>query len=130
MNMGRVYRFGVWAVAGCLTVACSDASSGRKTAGSLAAPAQTVSAHSIANGIPAIRPRLESARAIEPSGEAFVLASTSAEAVLPSANAFHVTAPSTLAKPQRLSRDGEEQTWLEVRPLNLRAATANVPRSL
>src|ERR1700743_3757442 len=123
MNMGRVYRFGVWAVGAILTVACSDASSSKKSAvSSLSAPAP-LSARRIANGIPAIQARLESARSVEAHGEAFLLASTSGNAPEHHAGSFSVSAPSTLAQSVRLSRDEDADTWLDVRPLGLRAAT-------
>jgi len=124
MRTGLTRALAVVGVSVLLTLACSDGSSAKKatgggTAATLASPLE------VANGLAAIRSRLDLGGRIELKGDAFALASVSLPPTAASSvpNTFSVSAPRTMSKGLRLQSDSVPGIWLQMRALGMRDAT-------
>ena len=125
MKTGMLRFLGVLSVGAWFSWACSSGTSAKKAPPDGTAASASPSALDAVNALPLIRARLEPLSEIEQRGDLFALATTKLHSIAEASKpqGFSVSAPRTLGKALRLSRDGDSDTWLDLRALDVRAAT-------
>jgi hypothetical protein len=123
MKTGTLRFLGILSAGACIW-ACSSGTSAKKASPDSTAAAASPSALDAANALPVIRARLEPLSEIEQRGDMFALATVAPQSATETSkpNGFSVSAPRTLGSALRLSRDGDSNTWLDLRALDVRAA--------